>query len=185
MGKANLLLNWICVAVIAPVIGGFLLHLVYALLADIPAKDSLRWLTSNDSYETTTATARKGKVGMRFSAPDYHSLTVREDREGYRQLLTATQSGGNFRIGYNPERMYLSDSPKLYNILYEIQVEGVKHLSYEAKVRKLKWVCLALALLGLMLVGIGLRYLVVGPAEGMLRLGKVLNLNNRDVPADS
>ena len=136
-----------------PIIGIFFLYIAFMMITDIPDKETLLWLSSSDVTDIRYIEANDGVTRIRFSTESGCCISVSSKKEGFSSLLEATRNGENFSIGYNKERELFSESPKLYNIIYEIVANGSVVKSYEEHVKTLKYILWGVGLMGLFMLG--------------------------------
>jgi len=126
------------------------------MLTDIPQKNELKWAYSSDVAEVKYSKTRKSGREMCLITRDKLCLYVNSKQAGFSELDAAITNGVNYSIGFNQEHEIFSDSPKLYNIIYAIEVDGVAVRSYEKMVKDAQYIFFGLLALGAFLVGYAL-----------------------------
>ena len=156
--------NWALLVVGGLGFGGFLIHMSVSFVSDLPAEEDLLWATDQDVCRVMALNGQRR--GHRFCLPDETSLVVDTEDVGYQQLASAVEGGQRYALSYVKTRAYLSNDPRLYNVLYGIRVDGEPVFTRKEKVTKAWLVMIGFGLLGLGCVGVGACLLWLGPKRG-------------------
>ena len=136
-----------------------MIHVSYMILSDIPNKQDLIWITSDEVIDARlSGTNAKGRIKL-YNENGY-CLSISNKKNGYTELFNAINADKVYSIGYNPERQLHSDNENVYNIVYEISISNEVVKSYEEHVKMQRYMFLFIGLLGLfILLGAILTYI--------------------------
>lgn len=136
-------------------IGGFafapaVIYFSVMMISDLPVRSELISLKSSEVVGVQYGTPSGSQSSVRLYDRHGLRLTFCPKEDGFRQLAHAIHTGQPYTIYYNRERRLFSNSPKLYNIVYEIRVKGNVVKSYDERVERIWTVFGSIGVFGLL-----------------------------------